>query len=273
MTGAGAAWPTKQQQRRNRDRPGGQRQHNDASIGCQQRTAALRRQQQQRQRRSAGFPPPAPASADVQPFCATGHNCQSSAPAPVKSTEIRHSPPPSPARRLQPAARTLTPIQALVQEQYAQQHVDQRIDEIAQAGFQDASFLHRPDVDQPVRGNQQGRQQIKAQAPRPAGRRARPDPVSRSPARPAAPAPNRARCASTSNGGTLPTSLKWIGNRPQKGKAAQGTEYTADIRLSAARHRALVRRDGSYAVATRWQSMCQRLSSQPALPATGRRCR
>ncbi|MNT35257.1 hypothetical protein D3C72_1712780 [compost metagenome] len=47
--------------------------------------------------------------------------------------------------------------QALLQHQHAQQHVDQRIDEVAQAGFDHMSCVDRPDVQAPVEGDGQAR--------------------------------------------------------------------------------------------------------------------
>ncbi|MCY1362392.1 hypothetical protein D9M69_491070 [compost metagenome] len=44
--------------------------------------------------------------------------------------------------------------QALTEDQHPQQHVDQRVDVVAQARLQHAAVVHRPDVDQPVAGDQ-----------------------------------------------------------------------------------------------------------------------
>ncbi|MNI64762.1 hypothetical protein D3C73_1202260 [compost metagenome] len=48
----------------------------------------------------------------------------------------------------------LQAAQALTQQKHAQQHVHQRIDEIAQAGLEHAPVIDRPYVSQPVAGNQ-----------------------------------------------------------------------------------------------------------------------
>ncbi|MCY1176994.1 hypothetical protein D9M73_172820 [compost metagenome] len=70
----------------------------------------------------------------------------------------------------------LQAAQALAKNQHAQQHIDQRIDVVTQAGLEHAPVVHRPHVGQPVTGDQCPAQcqdaqpaRVVAQFPPPAG--------------------------------------------------------------------------------------------------------
>ena len=52
----------------------------------------------------------------------------------------------------------LHPVQPLAQQRHAQQHVEQRIDEVAEAGLDHVARVHRPDVQAPVERDQQSAQ-------------------------------------------------------------------------------------------------------------------
>lgn len=60
----------------------------------------------------------------------------------------------------------LNGAQALLQDQVAQHDIDQRIDEIAEAGFDHVVVGDRPDIDQPVGAEQHGRQHEAEEYPR-----------------------------------------------------------------------------------------------------------
>ena len=57
---------------------------------------------------------------------------------------------PQHARSSQRDRGPLTRVESLVQEQHAEYHVDQRIDEIAKTGFNDVACVDGPDVQAPV---------------------------------------------------------------------------------------------------------------------------
>ncbi|MNN28560.1 hypothetical protein D3C81_1421370 [compost metagenome] len=58
------------------------------------------------------------------------------------------------ADRRQAHGHPLQRQQALAQHQHAEQHVDQRVDVVAETGFKHPPVVHRPYVDQPVAGDQ-----------------------------------------------------------------------------------------------------------------------
>ena len=59
------------------------------------------------------------------------------------------------AQRSQGHRQPLQGTQAFLEQQHAEHHVDQRIDVVAQAGFQHVAVVHRPDIGHPVAGDQQ----------------------------------------------------------------------------------------------------------------------
>ena len=59
------------------------------------------------------------------------------------------------AQGCQANGQPLQAAQAFAEQQHAQEHVEQRVDVVTQAGFEHAPVIHRPDIQQPVRGNQQ----------------------------------------------------------------------------------------------------------------------
>jgi hypothetical protein len=63
----------------------------------------------------------------------------------------------SPTHGTSPADRRPLPgAQPFAQQQETQHHVDQRIDEVSEAGFDHAIMVHRPDVAVPVDGEHDG---------------------------------------------------------------------------------------------------------------------
>ena len=216
-----------EQQGQRGQRPADQQPGVQRQVALGHRAAAAQRPPGQQR-----HAPPAPAAASPAPAlparpgsrsCASARTGRSSA----ASTSAIHGRRPFSTREPQHAGGgqrhrgPLHAVQALVQHQHAEQHVDDRVDEVAQAGLDHLAALDRIHVEQPVDRQQQRTQRQTA----PAGAAARPVRAS-SRSRAAAPArrPRRAvdqteRCSTTSSGGTEAICRKYSGNRPHMTKA------------------------------------------------------
>jgi hypothetical protein len=92
--------------------------------------------------------------------CAAGRRCRRCRPAPARSRAGRRRAWPrsaTPDRGAVSTASHCSLPHALLQHQYAERDVEQRQDEIAEAGFEDVAVVHAPDEGQPVAHHQQRR--------------------------------------------------------------------------------------------------------------------
>ena len=150
-----------QQQRPGGDNPGAEQQRGGQQIGMAEgalrgplepdQVADRRRAEQQRLEREAL------ERARAQRSCAAGRRRRTSA----SVSAIQGSAPYERSASSTPAGRTPPPALRRAAGAPAgtapQQHVDQRVDEVAQAGLDDVAVVHRPDIDEPVDGEQQCR--------------------------------------------------------------------------------------------------------------------
>ena len=123
----------------------------------------------------------------------------------------------------------LRPGEALAQDEDAEQHVDQGVDEVAEARLDHVVVDDGPDVEQPVERDEDGAPGEPRDRAR-AGRRRRARPSSggaASPRRPTATNPQAVRCATISSAGTAASIFQYRGKSPHRKKAAAAATVPA----------------------------------------------